>query len=130
MSTFSIEGAHMFEGLFPEFNWQELDFEKYQKVFEKLVGADQLSAEIANYIKNKKVKIGYHKQYKSGGGWTLLKNICLTPREYPSHPYVLSLIIHENFLLKQSVWLRLSMQGGLRAWQHQKQTYPNIAKKI
>ena len=26
MSTFNIEGAKILEGLFPEFNWEELDF--------------------------------------------------------------------------------------------------------
>ncbi len=128
MSTFKIEGAKILDGLFPEFNWEELDFERYQRVFEKLMSADQLSTEIANYIQNKKIRIGFHKQYKSGGGWTLLKNITLTPGDDPFDPYVLSLIIHETFHLKQSVWMRLSMQGELRAWQYQKQTYPEIAK--
>lgn len=93
-----------------------------------MMSVDQLSDEIVNYIKNKKIKIGFHKQYKSGGGWTLLKNITLTPGDDPFNPYVLSLIIHETFHLKQSVWMRLSMQGELRAWQYQRQTYPAIAK--
>ena len=128
MSTFKIEGAKILDGLFPEFNWEELDFERYQKVFEKMMSVDQLSDEIVNYIKNKKIKIGFHKQYKSGGGWTLLKNITLTPGDDPFNPYVLSLIIHETFHLKQSVWMRLSMLGELRAWQYQRQTYPAIAK--
>ena len=128
MSTFKIEGAKILDGLFPEFNWEELDFERYQKVFEKMMSVDELSNEVVNYIKNKKIKIGFHKQYKSGGGWTLLKNITLTPGDDPFNPYVLSLIIHETFHLKQSVWMRLSMQGELRAWQYQRQTYPAIAK--
>ena len=128
MSTFKIESAKILDGLFPEFSWEELDFERYQKVCEKLMSIDQLSIEIVTYIKNKKIKIGFHQQYKSGGGWTLLKNITLTPGDDPFDPYVLSLIIHETFHLKQSVWTRLSMQGELRAWQYQKQTYPEIAK--
>ena len=127
MSTFKIEGAKILDGLFPEFNWEELDFERYQKVFEKMMSVDELSNEIVNYIKNKKIKIGFHKQYKSGGGWTFLRNITLTPGDDPSDPYVLSLIIHETFHLQQSIPMRLSMQGELRAWQYQKQTYPDIA---
>ena len=127
MSTFKIEGAKILEGLIPEFNWEELDFERYQQVFEKLKSVDQLSSEIVDYIEKKKIRIGFHKQYKSGGGWTLLKNITLTPGDDPFTPYVLSLIIHETFHLKQSIWMRLSMQGELRAWQYQKQMYPEIA---
>jgi len=127
MSTFKIEGAKILDGLFPEFKWEELDFERYNQVFEKLKRVDQLNTETVNYIKNKKIRIGFHKQYKSGGGWTVLRNITLTPGDDPFKPYVLSLIIHEIFHLKQSVWMRLSMQGELRAWQHQKQTYPQIA---
>lgn len=42
-------------------------------------------------------------------------------------PFALSLIIHETFHLKQSLWMRLSMQGELRAWQYQKEHYPLIA---
>jgi len=128
VSTFHIEGAKIIDGLFPEFNWEELDFERRQQVLEKLKNAEQLSNDVVNYIKNNKIKIGFHKQYKSGGGWTFLKNITLTPGDDPFDPYVLSLIIHETFHLKQSIWKRLCMQGELRAWQYQKQTYPEIAK--
>ncbi len=127
MSTFKIEGAKIIDWLIPEFKWEALDSPRSEKVFEKLLSTDLLGDEIMDYIKNRKPKIGFHKQYKSGGGWTILKNITLTPRDDPFDPYVLSLIIHEIFHLKQSVWMRLSMQGELRAWQYQKQTYPQIA---
>jgi hypothetical protein len=128
MSTFKIEDAKWLDGLFPEWHWDELKSEKYNEVFELLSGIEQLGEDVAGYIKNKKIRIGFHKQYKSGGGWTILRNITLSPGDDPLSPYVLSLIIHETFHLKQSIWMRLSMQGELRAWQYQKSTYPNIAR--
>lgn len=127
MSTFKIEGKKLLSGAFPELKWKELDLEKYDEVFKKLSNIEKLKSEVAAYIKEKKVRIGFHKQYKSGGGWTLLRNITLSPGDNPANPYVLSLIIHEVFHLRQTVWMRLSMQGELRAWQYQKETYPSIA---
>jgi len=128
MSTFKVEGKKWLDGLFPEMNWEELKSEIYDEVFDKLSGIEQLGSEVVAYMREKKVRVGFHKQYKSGGGWTFLRNITLSPGDDPLNPYVLSLIIHETFHLKQSVWERLSMQGELRAWQYQKQTYPGIAK--
>ena len=128
MSMFDIDSAKIIDLLFPEFNWDELELPKYQQILERLGGIEELSSEVADYLKNKRIKIGYHVQYNSGGGWTALRNITLTPKTDPMNPYVLSLIIHETFHLKQSIWMRLSMQGELRAWQYQKKTYPTIAR--
>jgi hypothetical protein len=129
MSTFKIEGAEWLEGLFPEWNWQELTRDAYEEVFQKIHGIQDLEDEVIKYLKDNKIRIGFHKQYKSGGGWTLLRNITLSPGDDPLSPYVLSLIIHETFHLKQSIWMRLSMQGELRAWQYQKQTYFKLTNK-
>lgn len=128
MSTFNIDRKRLLDGIFPEWNWDELKSEKYDEVVQKLSDIEQLRSDVVDYLKNKKIRIGFHKQYKSGGGWTFLRNITLSPGDDPLNPYVLSLIIHEIFHLKQTIWTRLSMQGELRAWQYQKQTYPNIAK--
>jgi len=128
MSTFKIEDAKWLEGIFPEWNWEELKSEIYDEIFQVLSGVEELGSDVVSYLKEKRIRIGFHKQYKSGGGWTLLRNITLSPGDDPLNPYVLSLIIHETFHLKQSVWSRLSMQGELRAWQYQKLTYPKIAK--
>jgi len=128
MSTFKIEGAKWIDWIFPETNWDELDSPKYQEVFNILKSIETLNSEVLEYIQKMNIRIGFHKQYHSGGGWTYLKNITLTPGDDPTDPYVLSLIIHETFHLKQSIWMRLSMQGELRAWQYQKQTYPQIAR--
>jgi len=128
MSTFKIEGAKFLEGIFPELNWEKLADDKFDEVVQKLSSVEKFGSEVVDYIKNNRIKIGFHKQYKSGGGWTFLRNITLSPGDDPLKPYVLSLIIHETFHLKQSIWMRLSMQGELRAWQYQKLTYPNIAK--
>ena len=128
MSTFKIEGKKFLVGIFPEWVWDELKSDVYDQVVEKLSGIEQLKSDVVDYMKSKRIRIGFHKQYKSGGGWTVLRNITLSPGDDPMNPYVLSLIIHETYHLKQSIWTRLSMQGELRAWQYQKQTYPAIAK--
>jgi len=127
MSTFKIEGKQLLDGLFPELNWEELKSDSYDEIFNKLIGIEKFGSEIVTYMKEKRIRIGFHKQYKSGGGWTFIRNITLTPGDNPTNPYVLSLIIHEVFHLQQTVWMRLSMQGELRAWQYQKETYPAIA---
>ena len=78
MSTFKIEGAKFLEELFPEWNWKELTNEKYEEVFQKLTGIEDLQNEVIQYIKAKRIKIGFHQQYKSGGGWTFLRtSLCL-----------------------------------------------------
>jgi hypothetical protein len=130
MSTFKIEGQKLLDGIFPERKWEELKSEVFDQVCQKLSEIEQLGSEVVAYMKEKKVRIGFHEQYKSGGGWTFFRNITLSPRDKkdPLNPYVLSLIIHETYHLKQTIWTRLSMQGELRAWQYQKQTYPAVAK--
>jgi len=127
LSTFKIEGAKIVDLLIPELNWEALDFTRSKEVFEKLMSTDQLGAEFGDAIKKRKPRIGFHQQYKSGGGWTLFGNITLSPGDDPFDPYVLSLIIHETFHLSQSIAMRLSMQGELRAWQFQKRLYPYLA---
>jgi hypothetical protein len=126
MSTFKIEGARWLEGLFPEWNWQELTRDAYDAIYQKIQGIQDLEDEVTQYLRDNRIRIGFHKQYKSGGGWTLLRNITICPGDDPVSPYVLSLIIHEAFHLRQSIWMRLSMQGELRAWQYQKATYRKI----
>jgi len=130
MSTFKIEGKKFLDGIFPERKWEELTSDVFDSVCQKLSEVEQLGTEVVAYMKEKRIRIGFHEQYKSGGGWTFFRNITLSPRDKndPLNPYVLSLIIHETYHLKQTIWTRLSMQGELRAWQYQKQTYPNIAK--
>src|SRR5512133_449603 len=124
MSTFIIEGAKILDILVPEFKWKALEDEQYTQVFDKLLSADPLRSEMLEYTKKKRPRIGYHEQYKSGGGWTALGNITLSPGDDPFDPYVLSLIIHETYHLTQSLLTRLSMQGELKAWQLQARTYP------
>ena len=131
MSTFQIDSAKIIEWLFPESKWDALDETRYKQVLDRLAGLDSLSSEVAEYLNNQKIRIGFHEQYHSGGGWTILRNITLQPLEPGGdhlEPLRLSLIIHETFHLKQSLWMRLSMQGELRAWQYQQKYYPLIAK--
>lgn len=127
MSTFKIENARILDWLIPEFKWEALDETRYGQVFERLLDAEPLKSEMMAYITKRKPRIGFHKQYMSGGGWTFLGNITLSPGDDPFDPYVLSLIIHETFHLQQSLLTRLSVQGELKAWQCQERTYPEIA---
>lgn len=126
MSTFKIEREKIIEGLFPEFYWEELELPKYQEVLEQLTRIEQLSSEVVDRLKNKKVRIGFHKQYKSGAGWTVLRNITLAPGAKLSDNLTLCLISHELFHLQQSIWMRLSVKGELLAWQYQQKAYHEL----
>ena len=116
MSSFKIEGKKFLVGIFPEWVWDELKSDVYDQVVEKLSEIDQLKSDVVDYMKENQIRIGFHTQYKSGGGWTVSRNITLAPKdkEDPLKPHVLSLIIHEIFHVKQSIWMRLSMQGELK----------------
>jgi len=62
MSTFTIEGNKFLEGIFPEWNWDELKTEQYDDVFRILSSVGHLATEVVDYIQKKKIKIGFHKQ--------------------------------------------------------------------
>ena len=83
----------------------------------------QLALETVDFIQTRRVRLGFFEQYRSGAGWTLLRNITLAPGVELDNPYAMSLIIHEAFHLRQSLLMRLSMQGELLAWQYQEQAY-------
>jgi hypothetical protein len=109
--------------IFPETNWKELISTDYSQVFQLLEKAGSLGAEAAEYLQKKRVRLGFFEQYKSGAGWTILRNITLAPNANLKNPYALSLIVHEALHLKQGFWMRLSMRGELLAWQHQERAY-------
>ena len=118
-------------GLIPETDWQDLDLGLYEQLVERLQNTDQLGAGLIEYARKRKNQIGFFSQANSGAGWTVLGNITLRPqdRDQLFEPYILSLIVHEMFhLQKQSLLMRLSMQGELDAWQYQCRTYPYLNK--
>jgi len=80
-------------------------------------------------MRARKIKLGFHQQYKSGAGWTVLRNITLAPGANLNDTYTLCLISHELFHLQQSIWMRLSVKGELLAWQYQKQAYHELTGK-
>ena len=129
MSDATVGKKAFLNGLFPETNWSELKPDDYKLVYQRLGNAGPLGAQAARYLQEKRTKIGFHKQYKSGAGWTLLKNITLTPGAKLSDPYTLCLISHEAFHLRQSVLMRLSVRGELIAWQYQKRAYRELTGK-
>lgn len=118
-------------GLIPETDWQDLDLAMYDQLVERLQNTNQLGAGLIEYARKRKHQIGFFSQSSSGAGWTILGNITLRPedRDKLFEPYILSLIVHEMFhLQKQSILMRLSMQGELDAWQYQCRTYPYLTK--
>lgn len=117
--------------LIPETDWQDLDLGMYEQLVERLQNTDQLGTDLIEYARKRKNQIGLLSQSSSGAGWTVLGNITLRPedRDKLFEPYILSLIVHEMFhLQKQSILMRLSMQGELDAWQYQCRTYPYLTK--
>lgn len=118
-----------FRALFPETNWKELLSTDYSQVFQRLEEAGPIGTEAAAYLQKKRIKLGFHEQYKSGAGWTFLRNITLAPKGDLNNPYTLCLIIHEAFHLSQSILMRLSMRGELLAWQHQERAYFELTGK-
>ena len=118
-------------GLIPETDWKDLDLDIYEQLLERLRNTDQLGSGLIEYAKKKQQRIGFLSQANSGAGWTVLGNVTLRPEDRNKlfEPYVLSLIVHEMFhLQKQSLLMRLSMQGELAAWQYQCRTYPSLTK--
>lgn len=115
--------------IFPETKWDELLSSELNQVFQRLREAGSLGAKVVDFIQTKKVKLGSFEQYKSGAGWTLLRNITLAPDVDLETPYALSLIVHEALHLEQSILLRLSVHGELLAWQHQERAYFEITKE-
>lgn len=116
-------------GLIPETEWQDLEPDLYEQLIDRLQSTDSLGHDLIEYARKKSGRIGFFSQANSGAGWTVLGNITLRPedREKLFEPYVLSLIVHEMFHLKnQPLLTRLSMQGELDAWQYQCRTYPYI----
>src|SRR5215208_3722992 len=109
MSTFKIDKTKLLDWLIPEFKWDPLDADRYERIFATLLGIDLPGDEILASLKKRRPRIGFHKQYKSGGGWTFFGSITLSPEDDPLTPYALSLILHESFHLKQSLLMRLSV---------------------
>ncbi len=109
--------------VFPEMDWQEFDSDKYDKLFNALKEAGQDGSATLSYLKQHTVRVGFHSQDSSGGGWTLRGNITLTPGTNPADRYNISLVMHEVFHLQQPPLTRLSVFGELLAWQYQKQAY-------
>jgi len=115
--------ASFFRRIFPESKWNELLSTHYSRVFQLLEKAGSLGAEAAKYLQEKRVRLGFFEQYKSGAGWTLRGNITLAKNVDLEKPYALSLIVHEALHLDQGFWMRLSMRGELLAWKHQERAY-------
>jgi hypothetical protein len=109
--------------IFPETKWKEFLSTEYSQVFQLLEKAGRRGEKASEYLQEKRVRLGFFKQYKSGAGWTLRGNITLAEDEDLEKPFALSLIVHEALHLKQGFWMRLSMHGELLAWKHQERAY-------
>ena len=129
MSDATVGHKAFLNGLFPETQWEKVTPDDFKLVCKRLRKAGPLGSAAAQYMEQRKTKLGFHKQYKSGAGWTLLNNITLTPGAKLNDPYTLCLITHEVFHLQQSLQLRLSVRGELIAWQYQIRAYRELTGK-
>jgi hypothetical protein len=126
MSTATINATSILKSLFPELDWIETKPEEYEQVFQALMAAGSMNAAAAQFMKQAKIRLGLHQQYKSGAGWTFLRNITLAPEGKLLDPYTLCLISHELFHIQQPLLARLSVRGELLAWQYQIQSYREL----
>jgi len=129
MSTATINATSIIKSLFPETDWTEVKPEEYELVFQMLSAAGTLNASAAQFMKQARIKLGLHQQYKSGAGWTFLRNITLAPDGKLLDPYTLCLISHEIIHLQQPLLTRLSVRGEMLAWQYQIQAYRELTGK-
>lgn len=124
MATFrELIGKSFLGKLFPEIDWVELGQAGYGDIFRQLSRPGAINSTSLAYFEKHKVKLGFHIQDYSGGGWTLLHNITLAPGTDLNDRYTLSLVTHEVLHLGQPILTRLSIYGELLAWQYQKQGY-------
>ena len=129
MSTATINATSILKGLFPELDWTETKPEEYEQVFQALMAAGTVNAAAAQFMKQARIRLGLHQQYKSGAGWTFLRNITLAPDGKLLDPYTLCLISHELFHIQQPLLARLSVRGELLAWQYQIHAYRELTGK-
>ena len=94
-----------------------------EAVLQTLANTGSLGQESADFIRNRKVRMRFHKYSKSTGArWFLFRNISLnahyySPKTALDSPGMLSLLVHEVHHLKQGMWTALSVYGELDAWQ-------------
>ena len=129
MSTATMNATSIIKFLFPESDWTEVKPEEYEQVFQTLMAAGTMNAKAAQFMKQAKIRLGLHEQYKAGAGWTLLRNVTLSPDAKVLDPYTLCLISHELIHIQQPLLTRLSVRGELLAWQYQIQAYRELTGK-
>ena len=129
MSTASLSVTSLFKLIFPESDWTEIKPEEYEQVFQALTAAGSVNASAAQFMKQARIKLGLHQQYKSGAGWTFLGNITLAPDAKVIDPYTLCLISHEVIHIQQPLLARLSVRGEMLAWQFQIKAYHELTGK-
>ena len=129
MSTATMNATSIIKSIFPEMDWIEVKTAEYEQVFQALLAAGTMNAKAAGFMKQARIKLGLHQQYKSGAGWTFLRNITLAPDVKLLDPYTLCLISHEIIHLQQPLLARLSVRGELLAWQFQIKAYHELTGK-
>lgn len=129
MTTATKNAVSIIKSIFPELDWNEIKLEEYDQVFQALSNAGTHNASVAQFMKQAKIRLGLHQQYKSGAGWTFLRNITLAPEGKLLDPYTLCLISHELYHVQQPLLTRLSVRGELLAWQYQIQAYRELTGK-
>lgn len=103
-----------------------------EKLLARLSQMDDLGAETARYIHEKRVRMRFRSYSKSTGArWFLFRQISLNSRYYSvtsnlNDPKLLSLLVHEVHHLKQGLRTALSVYGELDAWQVEYRFYKTL----
>ena len=94
-----------------------------QIALDKLAHSGAEGAEAVAFIKARRIKVGFAKPFSSAGAiWFIDGNMYLNKATYsyntsPEDPFMLSLIAHEAWHLRQGFFTALSVYGELDAWQ-------------
>lgn len=104
-------------------------------VIVRLENAGAEGAQAIQYIRKRGIKIGFKKQSNSTAAmWDIDGNIYLNPKYYndkdASDPYMISLVAHEAWHLRQGPVVALSVYGELEAWQLGFRIYQNLTNRM
>jgi len=102
---------------------------------EKVAGACEEGRQAVEYVRARKIRIGFKRVRKSVGGfWTVLRNIHFNAVHYSfestlENPRAWTLLIHEVRHLQQGLMTALSVYGELDAWQYEFRVYKRLVNK-
>jgi len=101
--------------------------QELEPVVRVLEAVDGIGEEVASYLRQRRVRLGFTPQRNSGARWfdwrTLRRGIFLNAdyrRRRLAIPQLAALVVHETVHLRQGAGEALSVRGELVAWQAQR----------